>query len=367
MAGLAAAMNFMAARLEKRMEAETNQRNEMEAILSSMTEGVIAVDLDERILSFNQAAAGIVRGLKESSKGQSLQEIARNLHLQNLTARARKSDTPVSEDIMLHQTDQRVVNVHAAPMRDSRQARIGTLLVLNDVTQLRHLEKMRQDFVSNVSHEIKTPLTAIKGFVETLQHMARDNPEESSRFISIIGKHANRLEAIVEDLLQLSRIEKENEAKQIRFESGSIRNVLRSAIQICHAKAEAKNIDIELSCDDSLKATINAALLEQAFINLIDNAIKYSGEGGRILVKAEKTRSELAINVQDEGIGIGKKHLPRLFERFYRVDKARSREQGGTGLGLAIVKHIARAHDGHLTVESQQGQGSTFTLHLPIS
>jgi two-component system phosphate regulon sensor histidine kinase PhoR len=240
-------------------------------------------------------------------------------------------------------------------------------MVLNDVTQLRHLEKMRQDFVSNVSHEIKTPLTAIKGFVETLQHMAKDSPEESSRFISIIGKHANRLEAIVEDLLQLSRIEKENEAKQIEFEVGFIRNVLRSAIQICHTKAETKHIDIELACDETLKAAINAALLEQALINLIDNAIKYSEDGGRILVGAEKTPSELTISVQDDGIGIAKKHLPRLFERFYRVDKARSREQGGTGLGLAIVKHIARAHGGHVTVESQQGKGSIFTLHLPVT
>ena len=366
-AGLAEAMNFMAANLEKRIEAETNQRIEMEAILSSMTEGVIAIDMDERILSFNQAATGIVKGLKETSKGQALQEVIRNLQLQHLTGRAKESRMPVSEDIMLHQTDQRIVNVHAAPMRDSRQDRIGTLLVLNDVTQLRHLEKMRQDFVSNVSHEIKTPLTAIKGFVETLQHMAKESPEETSRFISIIGKHANRLEAIVEDLLQLSRIEKENEAKQIQFEPGSIRNVLRSSIQICQAKAEAKAITVELSCDDSLKATINAALLEQAFINLIDNAIKYSGEGSRIEVKARKTASEVVISIQDNGIGISKKHLSRIFERFYRVDKARSREQGGTGLGLAIVKHIARAHGGHVTVESQRGKGSTFTVYLPFT
>lgn len=366
-ASLAEAMNFMAARLEKRMEAETNQRNEMGAILSSMTEGVIAIDMEERILSFNRAAADIVGGLKETSKGQALQEVVRNLQLQQLTNRARENNVPVSEDIMLHQADQRIVNVHATPMRDSRQSRIGTLLVLNDVTQLRHLEKMRQDFVSNVSHEIKTPLTAIKGFVETLQDTVKENPEESSRFVSIIGRHAKRLETIVEDLLQLSRIEKENEAKQIEFQEGSIRNILRSSIQICRSKAASKGIDIELSCDDSLRATINAPLLEQAFINLIDNAVKYSDDGGTILVKAEKTPLELAISVQDSGIGIARRHLPRLFERFYRVDKARSREQGGTGLGLAIVKHIAKAHGGHVTVASLRGKGSTFTVHLPVS
>ena len=366
-AALAEAMNFMAARLEKRIEAEINQRNVMEAILASMTEGVIAIDMDEHILSFNQAAADIIKRLRESSNGQALQEVIRNLQLQHFIKRALEADTPVSEDIMLHQADQRIVNIHAAPMRNSLDARIGSLLVLNDVTQLRHLEKMRQDFVANVSHEIKTPLTAIKGFVETLQNGAKDRPDDADRFISIIEKHANRLEAIVEDLLQLSRIEKENEAKQIRFAGGSIQTILMSSIQICQAKADAKRIDIELSCDDSVSATVNAALLEQALINLIDNAIKYSGENGKIVVKVEKTPVELFISIQDNGIGISKKYLPRLFERFYRVDKARSREQGGTGLGLAIVKHIVKAHGGHVTVESQRGKGSAFTIHLPFS
>jgi two-component system, OmpR family, phosphate regulon sensor histidine kinase PhoR len=366
-AGLAEAMNFMAARLENRIEAEVNQRNEMEAILSSMTEGVIAIDTDDHILSFNLAAANIVKELEETSKGKALLEIIRNLQFQHFIKRVMEDNISVSEDIILHQTDRKVVNVHATPIRNSRDTRIGTLLVLNDVTQLRHLEKMRQDFVANVSHEIKTPLTAIKGFVETLQSGAKDRPEEADRFICIIEKHADRLEAIVEDLLQLSRIETENEAKQIQFAKESIRNILRSSIQICQAKADAKRIDIQLSCDDSVTATVNAALLDQAMINLIDNAVKYSGENGKIVVKAEKTIVELSISIQDNGIGISKKQIPRLFERFYRVDKARSREQGGTGLGLAIVKHIVKAHGGHVTVESERGKGSTFTIHLPLS
>jgi two-component system phosphate regulon sensor histidine kinase PhoR len=323
--------------------------------------------MDEHILSFNRAAALIVKGLEVTSKGQGLQEVIRNIQFQHFTARALKDETPISEDIMLHQAEQRMVNVHATPLRNSRDTSIGTLLVFNDVTQLRHLEQMRQDFVANVSHEIRTPLTAIKGFVETLQSGAKDRPEEAGRFIAIIEKHTNRLEAIVDDLLQLSRIEKENEAKQIPFAEASIRSILRSSIQICQAKAEAKKIDIELSCDDSVTASINAALLEQAFINLIDNAIKYSGENDGILINAEKTPVELSISVQDHGIGILKSHLPRIFERFYRVDKARSRENGGTGLGLAIVKHIVKAHGGRLSVDSERGKGSTFTIHLPLS
>jgi two-component system phosphate regulon sensor histidine kinase PhoR len=221
--------------------------------------------------------------------------------------------------------------------------------------------------VANVSHEIKTPLTAIKGFVETLQSGAMDHPEEAGRFISIIEKHANRLEAIVEDILQLSRIEKEKEAKQIQFTKGFIRNVIRSSMLICQAKADTKEIEIDFSCDDTLSATVNTALLEQALINLIDNAIKYSGKNGRIVIKAEKIASELVIEIQDNGIGISRKHLPRLFERFYRVDKARSREQGGTGLGLAIVKHIVQAHKGTISVDSTLGKGSTFTIRLPYA
>lgn len=366
-AGLAEAMNVMAVRLEKRIESETIQRNELEAILSSMTEGVIAIDMDEHILSFNRAAAHIVKRLEVNSKGQRLQEVIRNIQFQNFTERALENEAPVSEDIMLHQGKQRMLNVHATPLRNFRDMHIGTLLVFSDVTQLRHLERMRQDFVANVSHEIKTPLTAIKGFVETLQNGAKDHPDEAERFIAIIEKHANRLEAIVDDLLQLSWIEKENEAKQIQFAEASLRSILTSSIQVCGAKAEVKKIDIELSCDDSLMATVNAALLEQALINLIDNAITYSGENDRILVQAQKTPGELSISVQDHGIGIMEKHLSRIFERFYRVDKARSREKGGTGLGLAIVKHIVNGHSGRLSVESQQGKGSTFTIYLPLS
>jgi len=219
--------------------------------------------------------------------------------------------------------------------------------------------------VANVSHEIKTPLTAIKGFVETLQSGAKDNQKEADHFLSIIEKHANRLGVIVDDLLQLSRIEKENEANLIQLTKTAVKNIITSSIKICKTEAEAKQIEIDFTCDDSLKAMIEPVLFEQALVNLIDNAIKYSMEKGKIQIKAVKTDSGVSFSIKDSGIGISKKHLPRLFERFYRVDKARSREQGGTGLGLAIVKHIIQAHGGHVTVKSTPGKGSIFTIHLP--
>ena len=364
-ARLAQAMNQMAARLQSKIESEVNQRNQIEAVLSSMAEGVVALDMDEHILSFNRAAADMLERLSVSENNQKLHEIVRDNRFSEFIEKTRKNDTPVSEDIFLYKNGERILNINASPLRDSNEKRIGTLLVLNDVTRLRRLEKMRQDFVANVSHEIKTPLTAIKGFVETLLSGAKDNPKEAARFLSIIDKNVNRLGAIVDDLLYLSRIEKENQANLVQLTKTEVKNMITSSIKICNNEAQAKQVEIFFTCDDSLEAMIEPVLFEQAMVNLIDNAIKYSGIKGRIQIEAVKTDFGGSLSIKDSGIGISKKHLPRLFERFYRVDKARSREQGGTGLGLAIVKHIVHAHGGHVTVDSTPGRGSAFTIHLP--
>jgi len=364
-AELAEAMNLMAANLANQIETEVNQRNQIEAVLSSMSEGVIALDMNEHILSFNQAAADMLERLPAAAKNQSLQEIIRDSRLSEFVEKAQRSNIPVKEDIILYQNGERILNINASFLRDAKEKRIGTLLVLNDVTQLRRLEKMRQDFVANVSHEIKTPLTAIKGFVETLQSGTKDNPEEAARFLSIIDKNVNRLGAIVDDLLHLSRIEKDNEANLIQLTKTAVKNIITSSIKICKTEAEAKLIEINFTCDDSLEAMIEPVLFEQAMVNLINNAVKYSMEKSKIQINVVKTDSGVSCSIEDNGMGISKKHLPRLFERFYRVDKSRSREQGGTGLGLAIVKHIVQAHGGQVTVDSTPGKGSTFTIHLP--
>jgi two-component system phosphate regulon sensor histidine kinase PhoR len=220
--------------------------------------------------------------------------------------------------------------------------------------------------VANVSHEIKTPLTAIKGFVETLQQGTVEDKAEQERFLGIVLKHVNRLVAILEDLLALSRMEQENGIKEVRLSIGKIKDVIQTAIQVCQPKAAARDITISVDAVEDLSANLDATLLEQAFVNLIDNAVKYSDDGSQVRISAGQTKREVTIKFADQGAGIPNKHLPRLFERFYRVDKARSRKLGGTGLGLAIVKHIVQAHGGHITVESSLGQGSTFTVHLPV-
>jgi two-component system phosphate regulon sensor histidine kinase PhoR len=224
---------------------------------------------------------------------------------------------------------------------------------------------MRKDFAANASHEIKTPLTAIKGFVETLRTGECADPKETDRFLTIIEKHVNRLAAIIEDLMKLSKIEQQDEKSDIQLEENSVKSVISSAIQTCREKAEAKEIAIDFVCPEDISVLLDSRLMAQAVINLLDNAINYSSEKSDIQISASLKDKELRISVQDHGIGIPKEHLSRLFERFYRVDKARSRELGGTGLGLAIVKHIAHAHGGRVSVDSIPGKGSTFSLHLP--
>ena len=364
---LAESMNQMAAELQQRMDEITSQRKKTEAVLSSMREGVIATDMDQQVISINQAAAVMFATRMETAQGRSVLEIIRNHEFQESMDRSLSSGENVEADILYHQNGrERIFNVQCTPLVDVTQKRMGGLVVISDVTQLRRLENMRRDFAASVSHEIKTPLTAIKGFVETLYSGDLDDRAETSRFLKIIDKHVNRLAVIIDDLMQLSRIEQDAEFQQIGLERARIDEVLEAAIDICGECIRNKQIDVQLACETELSGCIDATLLEQAAVNLLDNAVKYSSEKSTIRVEAQTKDDEIQIRFIDQGMGIAKKHLPRLFERFYRVDKARSRKLGGTGLGLAIVKHIANAHGGTVTVESEVGKGSTFTLHLPV-
>ena len=362
---LADAMNRMAVQLDDRIKMIVKQRNEMEAILSSMEEGVIAFDVDERIISINQAAARIFKRETSDILNRTVQEAVRNPEVQQFVRDALSTSENLESDITLYHEGERIIYTHSTSLFDSTGHSSGILVVLNDVTQLRQLENIRRDFAANVSHEIKTPLTAIKGFVETLRHSHSEKPEDTERFIGIIDKHVNRLAAIVDDLISLSKIEQDDEKKEIKLQKSPIRNVLQTAIGNCREKAKLKEITIDIACEQDISAMIDTRLLEQAVFNLLDNAINYSEQQSSVQVSVAVQDSEIIISVQDHGLGISKEHHSRLFERFYRADKARNRKLGGTGLGLAIVKHIAQAHGGRVSVESAIGKGSTFSFYLP--
>ena len=363
---LAETMNQMAEQLQQRIDEINSQRSKTQAVLSSMREGVIATDLAQRVININPTAAKMFGVPMASAHGRSILEIVRNHAFQEMMDCSLSSGESLESDIVYHQKGEQIFNVHCTPLLDAVQKRMGGLVVISDVTQLRRLENMRRDFAASVSHEIKTPLTAIKGFVETLCTGDLDDREETRRFLAIIDKHVNRLATIIDDLMQLSRIESDLEVQQIGLECCRIEDVLNTAIGLCKEKSKEKGIDVKLACEADLSGKYDATLLEQAAVNLLDNAIKYSPTKSVIRIGALTVDDKIQIRFTDQGMGIAKKHLPRLFERFYRVDKARSRQLGGTGLGLAIVKHIAQAHGGSVSVESELGKGSTFTLHLPL-
>jgi two-component system phosphate regulon sensor histidine kinase PhoR len=362
---LAKALNEMAQQLHDRILTITRQRNELEAILSSMMEGVIAVDALGHIMSINKTAVDLLSIESSNVKGHSVEEVIRNVDLQQFINQTLESRQPTEGEMSLPSNGARFFQLYGVSLSDRQGQRSGAVIVLNDMTRIRRLENIRRDFVANVSHELKTPVTSIIGYVETLLDGAINEPEQAGRFLQIIAKHSDRLNAIIEDLLSLSRLEEESERSRISFEKVTLKPMLQSAIELSSPKAADKQMTIELLCDERIEARINSALLEQGVLNLIDNAVKYSKPGGRIEITANHTDKEIIISVKDNGCGIEKEHLSRIFERFYVVDKSRSRKLGGTGLGLAIVKHIAQVHGGYVTVESTPGLGSTFTIHLP--
>jgi two-component system phosphate regulon sensor histidine kinase PhoR len=361
---LAEALNSMAAQLDERIRTIIRQRQEQEAVLASMVEGVMAVDREERLIALNLAGAQLLQVQPEEVQQRRFSEVVGNRDLQGFVSRTLALGQPLEGEIRLQNGEVRFLQVHGAPLRDPEGSAVGAVIVFNDVTRLRKLETARREFVANAAHELKTPVTTIKGFAETLLDGAIHEPENALKFLHILARQADRLQAIIEDLLSLSRIEEETEQGRIELAGGSVKEVLQSALQACEARASEKDIKLSLAGPDELRATINAPLLEQAVANLIDNAIKYSPPGSAVQVEAVREGPEVIIRVKDQGVGIAPEHLPRLFERFYRVDPSRSRKIGGTGLGLAIVKHIAQAHGGRVTVASTPGQGSVFTLHL---
>ncbi|NQU26740.1 MAG: PAS domain-containing protein [Candidatus Marinimicrobia bacterium] len=363
---LASSMNRMTAELDHRIRMITRQRNEQRAVLASMIEGVIAVDLDERIIRMNKSAGKLFDCKPKKVTGKSLVEVVRNPNLQNFIQELLTTKSRAETEITLIGIEEQHLLASGAPLLDQADSCRGVVVVLNDITRLKRLEHIRQEFVGNVAHELKTPLTSIKGFVETMQSGALDKPEEARRFIDIIARQADRLDTILEDLLHLSKIEQQRDRQEIILEPARLAYIIDGAIRDCESLMNQHSITITANIDQEIMVATDRLLLRQAITNLIDNAVKYSNHGTEVIVSTEISKKHIDISVTDQGIGIAEQYIPRLFERFYRVDKGRSRKAGGTGLGLAIVKHIVLAHNGSISVASKLNEGSVFTIRLPL-
>nr|XP_061811868.1 sensor protein kinase WalK-like [Nerophis lumbriciformis] len=360
---LARAFNTMSQKLSRQLETITLDRNKLEAILASMAEGVVAVDSKDRVVHINRVAADLLGSAPEAAAGKPIWEVTRIHEISEVLAETMRERQPAQRVARLPGRPDRELELHATPLRNGSGELQGAVLVLDDVTQLRRLETVRTDFVGNVSHELKTPVTVIRGMVETMLEDSEMEPTTRRSFLAKVQGQAERLSSLVTDLLSLSRLESEP-AEDQRVDVG---DVVRDTVRALLPASDAKRLRIVTDLPpEPMMVRAEEERLGVAVSNLLDNAIKFSPLGGTIEVSAKRVRHEAMIAVHDHGIGIEPRHQERIFERFYRVDKARSRELGGTGLGLAIVKHAALSFGGRVALESQLGEGSTFHIYLPL-
>lgn len=360
---LAVTLNKMAQDIEEKIKEIDTKSQHLEAIFNSMVEGVIVTDASEKIISINHAIEGLFQVSREQAQGGFILEGIRNSEISGLINEALKKAEFISREVVLVLPESRTVQVNVSPVFEKNEV-TGSVAVIHDITQLRHLEKIRQDFVANISHELKTPLTSIKGFVETLLDGALEDKTNSLDFLKTIDNHVNRLNALIDDLLELAHLEsQEIVLNKTRFNLAALVNQIALGFK---TQAKNRNLTISLKLPPDLEIFADRSKIEQVFSNLIHNAVKYNKENGSVLIYSELFEGKLKITIEDSGVGIPLKDIPRIFERFYRVDKARSRQLGGTGLGLSIVKHIIELHGGQVGVESTEGLGSKFSLIIPL-
>lgn len=338
------------------------QNAAIQAILFSMVEGVVAVSKDTKILSLNPTIEKIFAVKAQESLGKFFLEAIRNNDLAEVINKVLKSGEFISQEIDLSWPVQKTFQVNASPIFDNKDVS-GCLLVIHDITQLRKLEKMRTEFVANVSHELKTPITSIKGFVETLIEGALEDKENSREFLKIINNHTERLNNLINDLLDLSKIE--SRAVSLNLADFDLKGLACEVLAGFSSQIKKKGVSVSLEVASGITLEADRERIQQVLVNLIDNAVKFNKENGSVKIYAEVLEGKIKVTVEDSGQGIPEKDLPRIFERFYRVDKARSRELGGTGLGLSIVKHIIELHGGFAGVESTEGLGSKFYFTIP--
>jgi len=361
---LTRALNETASHLDQTIRSLTDERNRSSAILRGMVEGVAVIGADERIVFSNQAFSQILGLDAVACEGRRPVEVIRQSELLAAIQKVLTGRETVHSEVVMGTVRPRNFAVTATPVR--ADGTTGAVLVLHDISELRRLERVRRDFVANVSHEFKTPLTAIQGFAETLLAGALDDRENRQRFVGIIRDHARRLARLTDDLLKLSLIEAGR--LELEFQPVAVGELIRACVETTRLRAEQKQQSLQVECPADLpSARGDPRRLQEVLQNLLDNAVQYTSPGGRIAVRARAAEGAVVITVSDTGIGIPQADQARIFERFYRVDAARSREVEGTGLGLAIARHIVEAHGGRIWVESTVGQGSDFHFSLPVA
>jgi two-component system phosphate regulon sensor histidine kinase PhoR len=366
---LARALNLMAGNLQVQLDLIRRNGERLQDVLDNMTSGVVMIGDDGRITIYNREAEALLGGFTRERVGRPYTDIKQHYELVGLIRESLETREARYQELPVYYPEERLLELSLVPMTLSGDDRPGLLMVLQDVTAIRRLENMRSEFVANVSHELKTPVAAVKGFAETLLAGAMNEPDTARSFLTIIHDESERLNRLIGDILELSKIE--SRRSPLQYSPVEFGASLTRLNELLAPEAAKKNIELDLQAEEGLYLEADEDRLGQIMLNLLQNGISYTPEGGRVRVRAEsymsdKDEERVRITVADTGIGIPRKDIPRIFERFYRVDKARSRSSGGTGLGLSIVKHLVELHHGSIRVESSVGVGTQFILELPL-
>ncbi len=360
---MAHAMNQMARSLKNRIREIENEKTKLATILEHMTEGVLGVSEDHEVLIMNPSAEAILNVPKGFGIGRSLIEVAKNPRMDEMMQKAIETRGFVNLETEINFPKKKALKVNAIGISNAKSGLCG-IMVFHDNTDIRNLENTRREFVANVSHELKTPLTSLQGFIETLLGGALKDKTQSEKFLTMMADDTRRLARLIDDLLDLSQIESRN--VPLKTETLLLKEEIQRALESFAPRLQESKITAENDVPAGLKVSADRDKFRQILLNLLDNAVKFNKPGGRIIVTSKASEEELRISIQDTGLGMPEEDLPRIFERFYRVDKARNRGTGGTGLGLSIVKHLVEAHGGRIACQSGLEQGSTFTLTFPV-
>ncbi|MGG1574949.1 two-component system histidine kinase PnpS [Fictibacillus sp. NRS-1165] len=353
-------LNVLARNLEKMTKSYESQQDRLKTLIENMGSGLILIDSDGYITIVNRAFKEIFKEYTDSWTGHLFHEVFPYKEITKIVEDTFIMETNIRKQVVLPiHIERKNFDIYSAPVLNSLGKLRGIVLVFHDITELKKLEQMRKDFVANVSHELKTPVTSLKGFAETLLDGADGNPEIRKKFLTIMWKESDRLQHLIQDLLDLSKVE---QGFSLNLQKVNLATIVEEVMLMLETKTQEKEIKIKYSAEGNTVIEGDSPRLKQVFINLINNSLNYTPKGGRVTIRLKESSEKVTFSVSDTGIGIHKEEISRIFERFYRVDKARSRNSGGTGLGLAIVKHLVEAHRGRIHVKSKPGEGSTFTL-----